>query len=130
MSDTYSREIIFPFRVDTKGGIYSSNNLVEAAASRLKTFILTSFGERVMRPNHGTSARSLLFDTDSLIFANELKSEIMESINNTERNITVIDVKISSGERDSELNVDISFQVYPLNEVYTTSTAFTPTFSE
>lgn len=127
MSMLVSKEMTFPFRFDASGGVAATADPVEAAASRLRSLILTTAGERVMRPGLGVSSRAMLFDSDTDFASETLREHLRSQVSSTEPTVELVDVTVDQ-DNDSAVTISIAFRLRPFNEVFQASTHLTPAF--
>jgi len=73
----------------------------------LLQLLLTSPGQRVMRPSYGTEIRSYLFDPSDQTAVDTLKSGIQKAVETYERRVTVTDVVVTRGSDENILNIRV-----------------------
>lgn len=81
----------------------------------LMTLINTNYYERPFRPGVGSNIRNTLFEPVDPITVIELKSGIMEVINNYEPRVTVIDIDVTDMFEYNAYGIEI---VYRINSVF------------
>tara|TARA_R110002167_G_scaffold237989_2_gene443101 strand:+ start:1827 stop:2249 length:423 start_codon:yes stop_codon:yes gene_type:complete len=88
--------IAFPV-IEGTGGFFTKTDGAETIMSGLKQLLLTSRGERVMRPDFGTSLRRSVFEPFTASLKVKLGEEIKATIRKYEPRVDIIDLVISSG---------------------------------
>ena len=73
----------------------------------LLQLLLTSPGQRIMRPDYGTEIRSYLFDPSDQIAVDTLRSGIQKAVETYERRVTVTDVVVTRGSDENILNIRV-----------------------
>lgn len=96
----------YPIFKKSQGLLSSSKNL-DKIKSNILCILLTNPNERVMLPEFGTPLRSLLFDPNDDVLADNARNMIINSIKRWEPRIVVQSIDISSGVNEN-LNYDTS----------------------
>lgn len=87
-----------PYPVFKKSqGLLSSSKNLDKIKSNILCILLTNPNERVMLPEFGTPLRSLLFDPNDDVLADNARNMIINSIKRWEPRIVVQSIDISSG---------------------------------
>lgn len=118
MAAPSSAQIYVPFQIATGGSVASSGGLVQIAAQALLGVILTSPGERVMRPTYGTEVDNYVFSINSPQAQAALISDIKSVVGSLLPNISISSFQVSNPTGSSVL-LNIVYQVLPGQTVYT-----------
>tara|TARA_R110000765_G_scaffold313179_1_gene406212 strand:+ start:3663 stop:4079 length:417 start_codon:yes stop_codon:yes gene_type:complete len=107
------------------GGFFTKTDGVQTTMSGLKQLLLTSKGERVMRPDFGTSLRASVFEQMTESKITNLRQELSSAIRkyHPEVDILKLDVSWNSTTQASSRNsllVTLDFQL--IGEHYTPQT--------
>ena len=90
---------------------------IEAVKRSVKLLVLTNFGERLFRPEIGSSVYFSLFENLTPITKLKIKRSINDVINNFEPRARLIDVEVNgSDSAPNSLDVEISFYVVNIKE--------------
>jgi phage baseplate assembly protein W len=81
----------------------------EAVKESLKNLLLTDRGERLFQPQLGSDIRSTLFDNNTPATLTILKQLVIDTINNYEPRVTVIDVSVTSDYDENRVAITIYF---------------------
>lgn len=100
--------IAYPFRTDGVGGYVTANEGVASLRDGIAQLILTSRGERVMRPDFGTSLRLKPFDQNDRTSADQLRSEIIETIARYEPRVIVQRLEIIPNTENHKITVSLT----------------------
>lgn len=73
--------ISIPFRIAENGRVASTTDLEEAIKQRIIDVLVTTKGERVMRPIYGASASDLLFEPVDELLYGEFKVDALNELN-------------------------------------------------
>jgi len=104
-----------PLQPDPVDGFYKLNKtLGEVAKQNLKMIILTTPGERMMRPHFGVGARNYLFDTGEETYQS-LTAEILKQVRKYLPFIEIIDIALGDA---AEINNSTSAHTIGLQVVY------------
>lgn len=77
----------------------------------LKNLLLTDKGERLFQPELGSDIRSTLFDLATPASLIILKQKVIDTINNFEPRITLIDVEVISKYDDYKVSITVRFYI-------------------
>ncbi len=77
----------------------------------IQMILLTSLGERVMRPTFGSNVGLMLFDPNDKIFAIMLKNIIQDSLDEWENRVIIGQVEVSTPEGTSDDTVVVRIPV-------------------
>jgi phage baseplate assembly protein W len=115
MKDFLGRGWSFPIAVDATGRIALSeyeNDIREA----LRIILLTSKGERVMRPGFGAGLHDFVFESMSATTIGRMQAEIRDALIRWEPRVQIIrvDVEPEHGEV-GKLLIDIEYRVRATN---------------
>lgn len=111
----------FPFRATGTEFPASAtdNELVQASIAQL---LMTQRGERVMRPDTGSAIYSLLFENDSELLDELIRTEVLNTIGRYEPRVIITSVDIKrNGE---EIQVDIQYALRSTGEPGRVETTF------
>jgi len=97
--------LAFPV-VNGLGGFFTKTDGAQTTMSGLKQLLLTSKGERVMRPDFGTSLRESVFEqmTDSRI--SNLRAELGHVIKKYHPEVDILDLEVSWDTQTSSSNLN------------------------
>ena len=107
----------FPPRVNPHTGRFVMSRHEENVHESVKTVLHTFKGERVMRPEFGAVAGSILFSDLNPETLTSLCEGVQKALELCEPRITDIDVKTNYQNR-GELNVEISYRVRTTNNLF------------
>tara|TARA_R110000765_G_scaffold181112_1_gene287084 strand:+ start:221 stop:637 length:417 start_codon:yes stop_codon:yes gene_type:complete len=98
------------------GGFFTKTDGAQTTMSGLKQLILTSKGERVMRPNFGTSLRESVFENMTPSKISNLKQELMSAVNKYHPEVDILKLDLSWDPRTQSssrntLLVTLNFQL-------------------
>ena len=82
-----------------------------AIARSLRNLVLTERGERPFSPNLGCGVNALLFDNLDSVTTSVVRDEIIQTIDNNEPRVSLIDVKVVADTDGNELFITIQYQV-------------------
>jgi len=97
--------LAFPV-VNSTGGFFAKTDGVQTTMSGLKQLLLTSKGERVMRPEFGTSLRESVFKPMEESDTVNLKKEINHVINKYHPEVDILDLEVSWDTQNSSSNLN------------------------
>lgn len=106
----------FPLSVNARGGIsmLSGDDDIEAA---IKVILLTSKGERVMRPTFGSSLNDYVFAPNQATTHGLIAYEVRESLEMWEPRIEILDVNVTAHtEQPDCVLIDINYYVKAIND--------------
>tara|TARA_B100000900_G_scaffold158412_1_gene134637 strand:+ start:8961 stop:9392 length:432 start_codon:yes stop_codon:yes gene_type:complete len=106
--------ITLPVQRGETGMFAQAFSSFEQAKSNLKNLLLTSKGERILQPNFGTGLKSLLFEQNTDLLAENIEKVITSSVKFwlPYINIDEIDVKMTDEMKDNNrADVSVSFTV-------------------
>ena len=83
----------------------------EQAISNLKNLLLTRKGERLMQPNFGTNIQDSLFQPNTRILVDELKSSITNDITFWLPYLEIFDIDIIRSLDNNAINITLEFRV-------------------
>ena len=82
-----------------------------AIARSLRNLVLTERGERPFQPNLGSGVNALLFENMDSVTTSVVRDEIIQTIDNYEPRVSLIDVKVDADTDENELIITIQYQV-------------------
>jgi hypothetical protein len=88
----------FPIGLNTDGGYIKKSSGLQLIKDNLRQLLLTNRGERVMLPNFGTNIKKYLMEPLDQVLLNQVRSEILDSINAYARNIQVLKIQVIPGD--------------------------------
>tara|TARA_R100000458_G_C8277463_1_gene252964 strand:- start:1058 stop:1480 length:423 start_codon:yes stop_codon:yes gene_type:complete len=86
--------LAFPV-IEGAGGFFTMTDGAETVMAGLKQLLLTNRGERVMRPDFGTSLRKSVFEPYTASLKIQLREEIKATIRKYEPRVDIIDLSLS-----------------------------------
>jgi phage baseplate assembly protein W len=90
--------------------IYAVKN--EAAITQaIKNLVQTRFGERLMQPTIGSSVYEMLFEPLDVFSGIELQNRILNTINNYERRVEVLEVQVGIIEEEDSAVVNVTYRI-------------------
>ena len=106
----------FPLNVNHRGGI-SLLTGEEDIESAIKMILLTSKGERVMRPTFGSSLNDFVFATNNTSTHGLIAFEIRDALEMWEPRIDITDVVVDQDpEADNCILIDVRYTVKATND--------------
>ena len=114
---TSVKGLTWPCRTTNTGGMFTVNFNEEAVKDGLVQLILTSRGERPMRPDYGTDLRQSVFATLDTVTINNMEATIKAAIERYEPRVIVRTLTISETE-NSEVRLSLVFSMK--NDVFST----------
>jgi phage baseplate assembly protein W len=81
--------ISIPFRIAENGRVASTTDLEEAIKQRIIDVLVTTKGERVMRPIYGASSSDLLFEPMDDLLHGEFKVDALNELNLNVSGVTI-----------------------------------------
>lgn len=117
-------EVNEPFQVDTSGEVGFTSNPADWAKNHILALLLTSPGERVMRPTYGTGLRKFLFENNDPLVIQSMVAQINTALQTYEPGITLINVSVVQMDQNNGL-VEIRIDYQLRNQGVTLSTTVT-----
>jgi phage baseplate assembly protein W len=115
MTDFLGRGVVFPFRPDAGGTLRYVDGDAGVAQS-LRLLLMTTAGERVMRPTFGTDAPRLVFAPGSETNRHLLEKSIREAIRDHEPRVQLDDVQVTEDLSAPErVNIEVTYTVRRTN---------------
>jgi len=102
------KSIAFPFKKGA-GEFPASSSSVDAIEDSIRNILLTAKGERYMRPTFGVGIYSYVFENLTEIMKARLSRDIRQALNEHERRIRVLIVKVLDGDDENTLECDIVY---------------------
>tara|TARA_R110000824_G_scaffold160285_2_gene335024 strand:- start:959 stop:1375 length:417 start_codon:yes stop_codon:yes gene_type:complete len=98
------------------GGFFTKTDGVQTTMSGLKQLILTSKGERVMRPDFGTSFRKSVFEPMTSARVNSLENELNYAIKKYHPEVDILELSVkwdtrSVASNKNTLLITLNFQL-------------------
>lgn len=88
-------ELAQPFRVDATGVIAFDQDPVAWAKNHILSVVLTSPGERVMRPGYGVGMYYMVFENDNPVLEQQITTAVQMAVTAWEPNITIQECKFT-----------------------------------
>ena len=105
------REIVTPFRLDSGGRIATTSDPSTRGRQRLLSYIVTSPGERVMRPDWGTRLKGSVFNTFGPVETELLSTSVSTSVGRDVSGSRVRNLRIGDVGDDGVLPVTVEFDL-------------------
>jgi len=102
--------VAFPLDTQGTGGIFTSNEGIKSIRDGLIQLLLTSRGERVMRPSFGTHIRRQVFDPNDALAEGALKAQITEAIATYEPRVVIKELEVSRNENQLKIRLRLSLK--------------------
>lgn len=109
MSDDIYKGIAYPFSKGETSFPRTATN-EDLIKQSLIQIIMTTKGERVMRPEFGSSAFGFVFETDNAALAAFIRTEVANAISRNEPRVLLTGVSVTKDEKQGVL-VTIEFVV-------------------
>ena len=93
------RGLAFPVVQTGTGGFFSRTDGLETIMAGLKQLILTTKGERAMKPDFGTNLRRYVFEPYDATLRKKIDEDIRVAIGKYEPRVNIIGLEISPDER-------------------------------
>lgn len=103
------REIVTPFRLDASGRIATTADPATRGRQTLLAYLVTSPGERVMRPTWGTPLKGSVFDTFGPVETELLTDTVSKSVAQNISNVRVQALRVGEVSDDGVLPVTVEF---------------------
>jgi phage baseplate assembly protein W len=101
-----------PFRIDENGAVAIERDPGIWARDHILALVLTSMGERVMRPTYGGNLRAFVFENNDPFVESTLVVNIKSALAAFEPNITIMDIRLIPQPPDwSVFELDMTFTV-------------------
>lgn len=109
----------FPIQVDPTNGRMMSSEYEEDIEEAIKIILFTSKGERVMRPDFGSTIYEYIFNLTDDMTIGLLESETEEAIQRWEPRVKDVRVRASIANGNPEqLNITVSYVVRKTNNLF------------
>jgi len=102
--------VAFPLDLSGTGGIFTANEGIKSIRDGLIQILLTSRGERVMRPSFGTDLRTGVFDQNDPLLAESLKSQVAEAIATYEPRVVVKKLDLTQNEHNLNIVLKLALK--------------------
>ena len=119
-----SKDIDLTFAKKTSGDIYKKENAA-AVKQAIKNLLLTNFSEKPFQPKFGGNLNSFLFALNTDIDDDDLREQIMQSIEIFEPRARVLNITSNLKDDSHEIKVTVTFQVISTSETLTTDVNIT-----
>lgn len=105
-------EIDQPFRIDATGAVSSSPDPVRWATNHILALLLTSPGERVMRPQYGIGMYRMVFENDDAVVEQMLITAINQGLAMWEPNVRIVECEfVQQPDFSGIMELQIGFTV-------------------
>mgnify|MGYP001333153050 CR=1 FL=1 len=112
------------FAKKVSGDIFNKEH-ASAVKQAVKNLLLTNFSEKPFQPRFGGNLNSFLFALNTDIDDNDLKKQIIQSIEIFEPRAEVINITSNLADDSNEIKVTVTFKVLNTNQVLTTEVNLT-----
>ncbi|MBL19131.1 MAG: hypothetical protein CMC82_04810 [Flavobacteriaceae bacterium] len=117
-------DIDLTFAKKVSGDIFKKEH-ASAVKQAVKNLLLTNFSEKPFQPRFGGNLNSFLFALNTDIDDNDLKKQIIQSIEIFEPRAEVINITSNLADDSNEIKVTVTFKVLNTNQVLTTEVNLT-----
>lgn len=100
------------------GDVNSVSN-ADAIKQAVKNLVLTEPGEKLFNPNFGSKVAKLLFEPLDPFLVDSLQSEILNTIKNYEKRVTVTNLECQPNYDDNSIEVTLEYQIIGLPIIQT-----------
>ncbi|MCL1873311.1 MAG: GPW/gp25 family protein [Clostridiales bacterium] len=116
MSASYDNEkktgLIFPLQIKEGGGPLLTCGYEEQIKQSLQILLLTSRGERVMRPGFGSGLSDYLFEGIDLSITSLIKYEIETTVKYYEPRVELLNVQVNSNPKDQGvIHLELNYRI-------------------
>lgn len=109
----------FPVSVDATTGRFLLSEGEEDIAEAIRVILMTSRGERVMRPDFGCGLRDYVFGTMDETSLRLMESDIREAITVWEPRVRDVEVTVSVDDsREGRLSISVTYIVRSTNNLF------------
>lgn len=102
--------ISLPFRIDEFGNVATTTDDQKIAADRVRSVVGTAIGERVYRPDFGTTIPSRLFDSAEVV-EELISSDIGRAMSKYLPTISLSEVIVRYDDRENIIEVEVLYQL-------------------
>jgi len=106
----FVKGIAFPLYVSGTGGIFTYNEGIKSIRDGIIQMLLTSKGERVMRPSYGTHLRTGVFDQNDPLLADGLKKQITDAISTYEPRVVIKKLELVQNEHNLTITLRMALK--------------------
>ncbi len=103
---------VLPLEINKQDGIKLTKSFEEVVKQNLLMVVLTNPGERIMFPDFGVGLKSLLFEQNTTVLAEEIHSAIMNQANLYLPYIKIKNIDIDDDPGASGLNILDPYYTY------------------
>jgi len=114
------QDIDLTFTKNAAGDVFKKENAA-AVRQSVKNLLLTNFSEKPFQPRFGGNLNSLLFALNTDVDDDELKEQIIESIETFEPRAEVLNITSNLRDDSHEIKVSVTFKVLNTSQVVTTN---------
>ncbi|MDR1298695.1 MAG: GPW/gp25 family protein [Oscillospiraceae bacterium] len=116
--DFLGRGVKFPLQIDAATGKLAEVPYEDDIAEAIDIIIRTHRGERVMRPDFGSTASAYMFESVAYSMKDSIAHDLREQLLLQEPRIVDVAVEASEGSAPGALLIDISYTVRNTNNRY------------
>jgi phage baseplate assembly protein W len=110
LNKTTSTTISLPFTISSYGTVVATSSLEKIWQDKVRSVIGTTFGERVMRPQLGTTIPLKEMGTRS-VMEQDIRTEISRAFTSYLPSLTLDNILISFDEYQNVINVEVLYTV-------------------
>lgn len=105
-------EIALPFNIDAIGEVAYSDDPVIWARNHILAILLTSPGERVMRPTYGAGIFNFVWENSDPLLEQQIINDVQQAVALWEPNVTINNIEfLPEPDYSGIVMLDISFSV-------------------
>ena len=122
-----------PLVYDNESGPYDMLNTLEGIIKQnLKMLLLTSPGERIMIPDYGVGLKNYLFEHNTLVTRDDIRSKIIEQVNIFMPFLEDIDIAVADTcpEGSNNISVMVSYFIGPIEKQGFVQLVLSPSINE
>lgn len=109
----------FPIEVDSLTGRIRAVEYEDDIAEAIKIIVLTTKGERIMRPDFGSGIEQFIFESNDATTLQLIQNEVFEAIIKWEPRVHEVEVEVVSDQyQQNQLNIHIQYTVRTTNNLY------------
>jgi len=104
--------LAFPLKITGDSGPLIACSYEEHIKQSLRALLLTTRGERVMRPEFGSGLKAYLFEGIDTTTASLIKNEVQTTVESFEPRVEILDVEVDNNSREpGVLHVILSYRI-------------------
>lgn len=101
--------LAFPVVQTGTGGFFSRTDGIETIMAGLKQLILTTKGERPMKPDFGTNLRRFVFEQYDPVLSSKIEEDIANAILKYEPRVKLTKIQVTPDERVGKQDKNVLF---------------------